>query len=70
MLATIKEFGRIVACGAISTYNGETYGLKNSGQFVAKSLKLEGCALPSHFSSIRASTDFFTRAGSSSSSMT
>lgn len=42
VLATIEDHGRIVACGSISGYNGEVYGLKNVHSFFAKQLKLEG----------------------------
>lgn len=34
--------------GQISTYNGEEYGVKNTGAFFAKSLKMEGCVVAIH----------------------
>lgn len=42
----MKEFGRIVACGSISTYNNSSsttpYGLKNYGAMVRKRLRWQG----------------------------
>lgn len=42
----MNEFGRIVACGAISTYNNKSvsdnYGIKNYGQVVRRRLKWQG----------------------------
>ncbi|KDE07628.1 hypothetical protein MVLG_02091 [Microbotryum lychnidis-dioicae p1A1 Lamole] len=43
VLATIESKGRIIACGAASQYNTRTpYGIKNSFQITAKSLKVQG----------------------------
>ncbi|KAI5479949.1 zinc-binding alcohol dehydrogenase domain-containing protein [Pseudohyphozyma bogoriensis] len=39
---TIKTFGRIVACGEISGYNGERYGIKNTIQMADKCLHYQG----------------------------
>ncbi|KIW35377.1 uncharacterized protein PV07_02075 [Cladophialophora immunda] len=45
-LANMKEFGRIVACGSISTYNNAKdttpYGVKNYGAMVRKRLRWQG----------------------------
>lgn len=42
----MNTFGRIVACGSISTYNNkstsENYGIKNYGQVVRRRLKWQG----------------------------
>ncbi|KAG8693185.1 hypothetical protein FRC08_009277, partial [Ceratobasidium sp. 394] len=38
-----KDFARIVVCGAISAYNGETpYGIKNAPQILTKRLTIQG----------------------------
>jgi len=45
-LANMKEFGRVIACGSISTYNNakETapYGVKNYGAMVRRRLRWQG----------------------------
>jgi NADPH-dependent curcumin reductase CurA len=45
-LANMKEFGRIVACGSISTYNNAKgvvpYGVKTYGAMVRKRLRWQG----------------------------
>ncbi|KAK6434720.1 hypothetical protein LTR95_009092 [Oleoguttula sp. CCFEE 5521] len=44
-IASLNNFGRIIACGMISQYNtppDEAYGVKNMMQFVAKRLKMQG----------------------------
>ncbi|KAK7885297.1 hypothetical protein LTR67_010475 [Exophiala xenobiotica] len=45
-MANMKDFGRIIACGAISTYNNGTdttpYGLKNYSAVVRKRLRYQG----------------------------
>jgi len=45
VLTQIKTYGRIVACGSISTYNnkpGEGYGIKNYPSMVRKRLRWQG----------------------------
>lgn len=34
--------GRIIACGWISGYNGQSHGVRNMMQFIAKRLKMQG----------------------------
>lgn len=45
-MANMKDFGRIVACGAISTYNNSKdttpYGIKNYAAVVRKRLRYQG----------------------------
>ncbi|KAL8281307.1 hypothetical protein RQP46_006341 [Phenoliferia psychrophenolica] len=41
-LATLNPLGRIVGCGQISEYNGQSYPLRNMMQIVAKSLTFIG----------------------------
>ncbi|KAK6439439.1 hypothetical protein LTR95_004364 [Oleoguttula sp. CCFEE 5521] len=44
-IASLNNFGRIIACGMISQYNtppDQAYGVKNMMQFVAKRLKMQG----------------------------
>ncbi|KAL8280207.1 hypothetical protein RQP46_007321 [Phenoliferia psychrophenolica] len=47
-LAAMENRGRIIECGQISTYNGEAYGVKNTGLIVTKSLKMEGLIVLQH----------------------
>ncbi|KAK4701029.1 hypothetical protein P7C70_g5209, partial [Phenoliferia sp. Uapishka_3] len=47
-LDAMNWFGRIVACGQISTYNGEEYGVKGTGHFFAKSLMMQGFIILHH----------------------
>ncbi|KAM0756381.1 NAD(P)-binding protein [Meredithblackwellia eburnea MCA 4105] len=48
VLATIEEGGRIVSCGMISLYNGESYGVKNTAEIFKKQLKFEGFIVIKH----------------------
>jgi len=45
-LASMKDFGRIIACGSISTYNNGSdttpYGIKNYSAVVRKRLRYQG----------------------------
>ncbi|KAI5476870.1 zinc-binding alcohol dehydrogenase domain-containing protein [Pseudohyphozyma bogoriensis] len=42
VLDTINEHGRIIACGQISAYNGESYPLRNTFNVVTKRLLFQG----------------------------
>jgi NADPH-dependent curcumin reductase CurA len=49
-LARANNFGRIVACGAISTYNsgGANQGIKNYGKIVSGRLRYQGFIVVDH----------------------
>ncbi|KAF9404538.1 hypothetical protein BGZ94_004112 [Podila epigama] len=47
-LEVLKEKGRVLVCGFISTYNGETYGIRNTGIIVPKRLTIRGFASEDH----------------------
>ncbi|KAF8588262.1 NAD(P)-binding protein [Ramaria rubella] len=51
--------GLIVACGAISAYNGERPPIKNFHEVFAKSIKIEGYALPDLWLKISYSDQFY-----------
>ncbi|KAF1357721.1 NAD(P)-binding protein [Lizonia empirigonia] len=42
MLSRIKRFGRVAACGAISTYNDPTAGVKNWFEIIANRIEARG----------------------------
>ncbi|KAK9452108.1 uncharacterized protein V1518DRAFT_410381 [Limtongia smithiae] len=51
--ASANNFARFIACGSISQYNvlpGQGYGMKNTGQIVAKRIKWQGFIIVDHMS--------------------
>ncbi|KAJ1543824.1 hypothetical protein HK405_009045 [Cladochytrium tenue] len=48
VLPLMNNFGRIIACGMISGYNGESYGIKNLFHVVSKRLTIKGFIVGDH----------------------
>ena len=61
-IGALRDYGRVVACGSIATYNNTepAPGPRNMFQFVTKRLRLQGFIISDHFDRFR---DFHEQAG-------
>ena len=53
VLVNMNNFGRIAACGMISSYNGQPNEIKNLMAIVGKRIKIEGFIISDHMKSMR-----------------